>query len=119
VALAEPSRRQRVIAAGPLTIEVGPQLETCLVRVEGELDLAGVPMLERELEELLSSDLQSVILDLEELEFIDSLGLRCLLEAARGSRANGDRLRMLRPTGQVARILKLTGVGEVLPLIAD
>ena len=108
-----------MIAEGSLTIEVGPELETCLVCLAGELDLAGAPALERELERLLSGELQTVILDLEALEFIDSLGLQCLLRAARSSRANGDRLRVLRPTtGQVARVLELTGVGDVLPVIA-
>ena len=107
----------RSIVEGALRIEIGPEAETCLVRVAGELDLANVPALERELHRILTHDLQRVILDLEDLEFIDSTGLACLVKATRHSRADGDRLRIIGATGQVDRVLRLTGVRDVLPVI--
>jgi anti-sigma B factor antagonist len=107
----------RSIVERELRIEIGPEAETCLIRVAGELDLGTVPVLERELHRLLSHDLRRVILDLEDLEFIDSTGLGCLLAAANHSRVNGDRLRIIGASGYVDRILRLTGIREVLPLI--
>jgi anti-sigma B factor antagonist len=83
----------------------------------GELDLSNVAVLESELGRLLASDLQTVVVDLADLEFIDSIGLGCLLTATRRSRADGDRLRMLGATGDVDRVLKLTGLDQTLPLI--
>jgi anti-anti-sigma factor len=108
---------ERRVVEGALTIEVGPEVETCLVHVSGELDIATAPALENELGRLLSSDLQSVILDLDELLFIDSTGLRCLLQVTRRSRADGDRLRMRGANPDVDRILRFTGIREVLPFI--
>ena len=35
----------RSIVEGELAIEIGPELETCLIRVAGELDLRTVPVL--------------------------------------------------------------------------
>ncbi len=104
---------------GLLRFEVGPEHETCLVRiVGGDLDLCSVTLLENELHRLLSSDVESVVLDLTELQFIDSTGLQCLVRAAERSRRNGDRLRVIAPAGgHVDGILRLTGVREVLPLI--
>jgi anti-sigma B factor antagonist len=110
-------RGPRSIVERELRIEIGHELETCLVRVAGELDLGAVPVLERELHRLLSHDLVRVILDLEELEFIDSTGLACLLAAANHSRADGDRLRIIGANGEVDRMLRLTGIRDVLPLI--
>ncbi len=107
----------RSIVDGGLRIEIGPEAETCLIRVVGELDLGTVPALERELHRILSHDLQRVIVDLEDLEFIDSTGLLCLVKATRHSRADGDRLRFIGATGQVDRVLKLTGVADLLPVI--
>lgn len=99
-------------------IEVGPEGETCLLRVGGELDLDAVAMLERELHRLLSADIQSVILDLSELQFIDSTGLHCLLRAAERSRRDGDRLRIITPESpDVDRLLRLIGIRDVLPII--
>jgi anti-sigma B factor antagonist len=106
----------RQLTHGTLTAHVGPERETCLVRLRGELDLASVPLLESELHRLLSTELSAVILDLDGLDFIDSTGLQCLLVAARRSQANGDHLRILPPRGEVERILELSGVGEALPI---
>jgi anti-sigma B factor antagonist len=107
----------RSIVERDLRIEIGPELETCLIRIAGELDLATAPVLERELHRLLSGGLVRVILDLEELEFIDSTGLSVLVGAANHSRADGDRLRIIGATGEVDRMLRLTGIRDVLPPI--
>jgi anti-sigma B factor antagonist len=107
----------RSIVEGELEIEIGPELETCLIRVAGQLDLGTVPVLERELHRLVSRDLQRVVLDLEDLEFIDSTGLGCLLQAARHSQSDGDRLRIIGTNGEVDRMLRLTGIRDLLPLI--
>ena len=107
----------RSIAERELRIEIAPEGETCLIRVAGELDLGTVPALERELHRILSHDLSRVILDLEGLEFIDSIGIVCLVKAARRSSADGDRLRVIGGKGQVERVLRLTGVRDLLPVI--
>ena len=112
--LVEPARR---INFQQLTIEIGPESETCLVRLIGELDLEAVPTLERELERLLSARLATVVVDLGELTFIDSLGLTCLLRAARLSAEDGCHLRMLPGGGQVQEVMRLTHVEEALPFI--
>jgi anti-sigma B factor antagonist len=106
----------RRLTKGALTVDIGPERETCVVRLRGELDLRSAPLLQGELNRLLSSELPAVILDLGYLEFIDSTGTRCLLTAARRSQANGDRLRILSPVGDVERILELSGVGQFLPI---
>ncbi len=104
----------RTITDGPLTIEVGPRLEMCLVRVVGELDAGNVAALTAELYRLFAGDLQSVVLDLEALEFIDSAGLKCLLVHAQ---ANPGRLRIISVNDHVDRMLRLTGIRETLPFI--
>ena len=106
----------RLVAQGPLTIEVGSGREPCVVSVRGELELNSAGALERELHRLLSS-VPLVVLDLGGLEFIDSTGLQCLVRVARHSKADGDRLRMLAATHEVDRMLRVTGIREALPMI--
>ncbi len=117
LALAERHDRPIRIDSGCLRIELGPGVETCLVKLAGDLDLASVPTLESEVDRLLAEDLRRIVLDLGGLEFIDSAGIQCLLVLSRRSNQAGDALRMLEPDGEVDRMLLLTGVREVLPLI--
>lgn len=107
----------RRIEAEHLTIEVGPEAETCMLRLVGELDIETTPALESELNRLSVSQAKTVVVDLGGLTFIDSMGLSCLVKAARLSSADGNRLRMLAGNERVVEIMKLAGVDKVLPLI--
>jgi anti-anti-sigma factor len=115
LALSEPHPTR--IDSESLRIELGPEAETCLVKLGGELDLGSVPALQTEVHRLLSDGLRRVVVDLADLEFIDSTGIECLLGLSERSRANGDTLRIVDPRGDVDRVLRLTGVRELLPLI--
>jgi anti-anti-sigma factor len=110
---------RRSITDGGLVIAIGPARETCLVTLVGELDLSNAPTLREELHGLLSMELKTVVLDLESLEFIDSSGIRCLLETTLESRGNGDRFRILDSLHpHVDRALRVSEAREVLPFMA-
>ncbi len=83
----------------------------------GELDIATVPSLERDLLAAEQTDADTIVLDLSGLSFIDSTGLKLLLDA--NDRSNGaDRLRIIAagsPT--LERLLDIVGLRERLPLI--
>jgi anti-anti-sigma factor len=102
----------------------GFEIESCqeggdyIIRARGELHLAVCEAFEAELETSLQSDASAVLLDLRELTFIDSAGIRALLIAVGRSEANGRRLRVKRETSRaVQRAFDLTGIGERLPFI--
>jgi anti-anti-sigma factor len=83
----------------------------------GELDLATPPQLEERLE-LAAVSGRRVVLDVRSLEFMDSSGLRLLVEAHDRAVRDGwsfvirDRLR-----GVVLRLLEITRMLDVLPLV--
>ena len=82
----------------------------------GELDLASSPALEGELAR--AAGRQLVIVDLRELEFIDSTGLRVLIGANNQAKEDGRRFALVRGLGQVQRLLGLTGLADQLPVAA-
>jgi anti-sigma B factor antagonist len=57
----------------------------------------------------------TIILDLSGLSFMDSTGMRLLLEADAESRANGHSLELRAPTKAVTRVLEIAGVLDRLP----
>jgi anti-sigma B factor antagonist len=58
-----------------------------------------------------------MILDLGEVDFIDSMGLRTLLTATKHPHENGDRLRIRPPSAAVRRVIEVSGVERSLPLV--
>jgi anti-anti-sigma factor len=109
----------RTIIAGRLVISIGPPLETCLVTLTGELGSSNAPALRDELHRLLSSEHETaLLLDLQQLEFIDSGGIHCLLQTTAESRTNGDRFRILGALdSHVDRVIRVSGTRELLPFI--
>jgi anti-anti-sigma factor len=82
-----------------------------VVRLIGEFDFSSY----EEVDELLmeaQNDRRDVRLDLRELTFIDSSGLRVLLRANDRAGDTGGRLRLVPGSEAVERILALTGVGD-------
>jgi len=81
------------------------------VHVEGELDLANMPEFRQVLRGA-QSEAKIVSLDLRELSFIDCCALAEILEADAFARRTGNKLILVRGSGQVHRVMALTGVLE-------
>jgi anti-sigma B factor antagonist len=88
--------------------------ERVCVRVAGELDLATAEGLSSRLAEILTRA-RTVVLDLGELQFMDSTGLAAIITALRQASDNGAELAIASPLPpQPQRLLELTGVVERL-----
>jgi anti-sigma B factor antagonist len=83
----------------------------------GELDLRTSPELEDRLERLWAAGVELVILDLRQIEFMDSTGLRVLLGAHQRAQESGGRFALVKGADQVERVLTLTGVRELLTVV--
>lgn len=88
-----------------------------MISVGGELDLASSPALEEELDRVAASGTQLVIVDLRELEFMDSTGLSVLVRAHQRAEEQGKRFGLVNGSQQVHRLLTLTGVADRLALV--
>jgi anti-anti-sigma factor len=87
-----------------------------VISIFGELDLATSPGLEEELERVAGEDVPLVIVDLAELEFMDSTGLSVLVRAHQRAEETGQRFGLINSSQQVQRLLTLTGVRDRLVL---
>jgi anti-sigma B factor antagonist len=106
---------QQDIADGTLVVRTAKDNGTHTIALCGELDLANASTAEAALEESLDGDAQ-VVVDMRELEFIDSTGI-ALLVAALGRGGDETRVRFIPSTAPaVTRVLELTGLAERLPL---
>ena len=98
-------------------IEVREDRTRCILRLIGELDTGGTEKLVRALHWADEGTAESILVDLDQLTFIDSAGLRVLVLAnGRGERATRP-LRFTRGSGQVARVLEQTALDRVLKFV--
>ena len=98
----------------PFRCEVTPEREAVRVKPVGELDIASVEELSRPLRELCEAGFSTLLLDLSELRFIDSTGIRALLEARATAERHEVALRILPGPPAVQRAMEITGVAELL-----
>lgn len=100
--------------------EVGPAEGSGgrVVTVRGELDLAAADNLWKKIEPLLKPGIV-VVLDGTQLSFLDSSGLRVLLQAHKRAENDGAVFRLVAPQPPVQRVLELAGAGSYLHVRAD
>ena len=87
------------------------------VAASGELDIASSELLEQALLDAERGDAETIVLDLSALEFIDSTGLRLVIDANERCGGPSGRLRVIAGAPAVERLLDLVGLRERLPLI--
>ena len=90
---------------------------TLTLSFAGELDAESAEGFQSALEEAEKSDAAMIVVDLNEVRFMDSSGLVALLMAARRSEREGRRLRVRAGSGQVRELLELTALDKKLNLV--
>jgi anti-anti-sigma factor len=105
---------------GGFSISTSDRDGRAIVLVRGELDLATAPNLEEVVAERLDAG-QEVVLDLRELDFMDSSGLRVLVFAHARATDRGPRFAVVRPPegSAVAKLLSIAGVDQELELLDE
>ena len=103
-----------------LSLQTYQEQDAIRVALSGELDLSSALIFEDELRRIESDRKPCVLLlDLSSLRFMDSTGLRLILNAHMRAVRTGRRLRILQGSESIKRIFRLTGVFERLDLVDD
>jgi anti-sigma B factor antagonist len=87
-----------------------------VVRLQGRLDSQTAAAATAEMAQVLASAPSSVLLNLAELEFISSAGLRILVQVAREMRARQGVIKLCAPIEAVRKLLELSGLTQLLDL---
>ncbi len=90
--------------------------ETIVVRPQGRLDAAGAPKLEQELKQLLARGQSRLIVDLTQISYISSNGLRVLLTTLKTARKNGGALKLCGMNARLAEIFEMVGFDQVFEI---
>jgi anti-sigma B factor antagonist len=102
-----------------LSLQTIQEPEAVRVALSGELDLSSALVFDDELKRIEDEqDPRVLVLDLRALKFMDSTGLRLILNANSRARKQGRKLAIVLGGGDaIRRILRLTGVLDRLNIV--
>jgi anti-anti-sigma factor len=100
-----------------LRIDERLEADRVTLTLAGELDMASAELLEQALEGVELQSKSMIVLDLQQIDFIDSTGLRSVLVALERCRARNQEFAITPGSQQVQRLLSVTGLGEHLPTV--
>jgi anti-sigma B factor antagonist len=95
-------------------VHITPDREQVIVRAVGEVDLSTANEIEGPVVELLNSGFEQVILDLREVTFMDSSGIRVLISGHQHAEVRGARLSIIVGTSRIRQTLELSGAIDYL-----
>jgi anti-anti-sigma factor len=107
------------MARTPFQIRSEEDAERARLRLIGELDIDTVRRVQDAVEELRARAVGEIVLDLSELTFVDSSGLRLFIVLDQRADSEGWRLGLIRPPRRAMTVFEVSGVEESLPFIED
>lgn len=86
------------------------------IKVSGKLTVATSPELEKTIQQL-PETVSNIDIDLTDLEYISSAGLRVLVTAQKLTVQRDGTLRLLHPAQDVYEVFEMTGLSEVITIV--
>ena len=99
-----------------LFIELEKHDRGMIVRIEGRLDAASTPQLERALEPLLKEGVTRLLLDFTQVEYLSSAGMRLLLSVTKRLKVKGGLLLLFSLGDEVKEIIRMAGFEKILQI---
>ena len=89
------------------------------IQLEGRLDLPGVMEIELKFTAYAASEKAGVVVDLSQVPFLASIGIRMLVSSAKAVQKRGGKLVLLNPQPLVAEMLTNAGINMIIPVYTD
>jgi anti-sigma B factor antagonist len=90
--------------------------DATVIAVGGEIDVYTAPKLREQLVELVNDGQYHLIVDMEQVEFLDSTGLGVLVGGLKRVRAHDGSLRLVCTQERILKIFRITGLTKVFPI---
>ena len=100
-------------------VEVSDESYGSLASLSGEIDMSTVDAIQQKLEAGVNGRPGLLALDLRRVEFLDSSGLRMVIQLDRAQREAGGRLVVVQGPRRVARVFEITMMDKELEIVDD
>ena len=101
----------------PITVE---ELEGGVTKVilDGRLDIAGAALIDMRMN-VIAGTKKAVIVDMHQVSFLGSMGLRALVAPARAIKGRGGKIVIFGPIALVEQVLKSAAIDQLIPIHHD
>jgi anti-anti-sigma factor len=87
-----------------------------MIRLIGKLDILGVGEIETRFAGYCGGENPRVIVDLSEVDFLASIGIRLLTLTAKSIASRRGKMVLLNPIPEVHHVLEVTGIPAIIPI---
>jgi len=87
-----------------------------LIKLMGKLDIVGVGEIETKFAGYCAGDKVRVVVDLSEMDFLASIGIRLLTLTAKAVASRGGKMVIINPIPEVQSVLEITGIPAIIPI---
>lgn len=99
------------------SIEAEQRGATLLLRISGEIDVSNARELSAAIEAAVPNGILRIVMDLTDITYLDSAGVKLLMQLADRLRARRRELRLVVPEhAPIRAVLELTGLSQLVPL---
>jgi anti-anti-sigma factor len=88
------------------------------VELDGRLDISGAQAVDLKMN-IIAGSAKKLLIDLEKVSFLGSMGLRSIVLPARAVKSRGGKVALLAPGEMVESVLKSSGIDTLLPIHRD
>jgi anti-anti-sigma factor len=99
-----------------VTIERTQVSDQAVLLVSGRMDADNAPQFEAKCNACISDGLTILIVDLADLAYISSMGLRSFVSVGKTLQSKGGALRLCRLSGLVKQVFEITGLIRTFPV---
>lgn len=89
------------------------------IRLNGRLDMKGAGEIDLRFTSLTTTDSSDILVDMNGVDFIASIGMRLLLSCAKAKITRGGRMALFGLQPMVKEALEMAGIDSLIPLFAD
>ena len=92
-----------------ITVEVATEGDQTVITVGGEVDAASADGVRNRILEVIEGGARKLAIDMADVTFMDSSGLRVLIAGYKAAESSGGTLEVRNPSDVVMRLLEITG----------
>ncbi|MCB1107006.1 MAG: STAS domain-containing protein [Chlamydiia bacterium] len=99
-----------------LSIQIEDAREVTIFRIDGRLDAASAPLLEKKLIEQIEGGKTKILLDFAKVNYLSSAGMRLLLSTTKKLKGDGKGFHLCSVSEEVMGIIKMAGFERIIQI---